>query len=280
MGFERLCMVLQDTPTIFETDIFQLTIDTIQQLTHTQYQSHVVSYRVILDHLRSSVALINDGVGISNEWRGYILRRLIRRAYYHLWLLCDLDEDIFAKLMIAFDTSSKNTSIIRKEIQRFVKTISIWKDMLNQKLQTSILLEWSFVFELYDTYWFPAELTQEIAQARMIQIDREWYEIARERAKNLSRGAQNFQKNSDWSAYLWWLPETILLYDQFEMDTAKLLKEFEHDWYTVLIFDQTVFYPEMWWQIGDIGIVSLDDGRMVSICMTQKYAWVIMHFCK
>lgn len=84
MWFERLIMVLQNTETIFETDLFMPIIHQIEELTHTQYTSHLKAYRIILDHLRASVFLVADGVTPSNEWRWYILRRLIRRAYYYI----------------------------------------------------------------------------------------------------------------------------------------------------------------------------------------------------
>jgi alanyl-tRNA synthetase len=140
MGFERLIMVLQNTETIFETDIFAYGIETIEGFTDTHYSDYLQSYRILLDHLRSATFLICDGVVPSNEGRGYVLRRLIRRGYFNLTKLTTLDTPKLAQFFTQFvtgvidDFSSSYegmagkaefvVNMLTKECQQFQQTIS------------------------------------------------------------------------------------------------------------------------------------------------------------
>jgi alanyl-tRNA synthetase len=296
MWFERLCMLIQWTDTIFETDVFLPLIRYIEKITNSTYDNNHISYRIIVDHLRASIFLLADWVKPSNEWRWYILRRLIRRSTYHLSLLKEwITQDEVRWIFVAFvehyvwrypHLAQAEFNQYYHEANRFVVTLWNGRLLLDQEIKESIK-NWNWelagdvIFKLYDTYGFPVELTREICTVQSINVDRKWYEEAITRAKSLSRSNQAFQKTIDRSSYLIWLPETKFVWYDLKYDLKPLiLKEFIYEWWTVFVFDQTVFYPEMWWQLWDYGTMTLDDWRVYDVYMTQKYAWVVLHFAK
>lgn len=334
MGLWRLLMILQDKETIFDTDIFRPILEalgsyfssqfwqsrpypsySISELAMTDEQKVITrSYRIIAEHINSSTFLLRDGVLPSNEWRWYVLRRLIRRMFYHMqkighdrvvWknthdTLAPFFLPIVLQILVTDNDWEKNeqlekqaeriNTLLVKECLQFQDTIRKADKMIDQafekaKRETNSVLPWSFVFQAYDTYGIPVELLWELAFAEKVSLDMVWYEKAMSDAREKSRDATKgkFSKGTDRSAYISDLPPTEYLWYQmvawedrdFEM---RLLKDFEVDWQRVLVFDKTPFYAEWGWEVGDHGTITLDDGQTVTIKDVQKSLGVYLHF--
>ncbi len=314
MWFERLLMVLQWTDTIFETDMFSETLKQLQEVARAPYAwfskktdqftedetKTAKSYRIVVDHLRTASLLINEWLVPSNEWRWYVLRRLIRRARYHLnklWpdnermtsqfgfavLLETLVKMLIAHYEAAIGHEKAITDQLLQEMKAFEITIEKWEQKFLEIAQhaKNNIIPWEEVFKLYDTYGFPVELTKEIAQEMWKQIDHAWFERALEQAKERSRqgSSKMFAKGTDWSSYLSGVsPTTFTGYTSLQEENVKLLKDINVDWHRVLIFDKTPFYGEWGGQTGDRGTILLDDGTSLRVIDVQKYGGVFLHF--
>ncbi|MEI7478381.1 MAG: alanine--tRNA ligase-related protein [bacterium] len=202
LGLERIAMILQEKETIFETDLFTSTLTLLEkffsvayppfssthaELTKEQHET-TRSFRIITEHLRSTSTLIKDGVLPSNEGRGYVLRRLIRRMYYHMqkmtgmkWqydktslfpFFTDAIRIVFPEMQIDFIVDT-----LIKECLQFQETIQKGQKILDQAMQqatkTGGVLSGDIVFQAYDTYGIPVELMAEVAQERGLNIDME-----------------------------------------------------------------------------------------------------------
>ena len=310
MGLERMCMIIQDKETIFETDIFENIIKNIEEFLWIEYPPYyrdaahqtdkdkivMRGFRIITDHVRASLTLMRDGVLPSNEGRGYVLRRLIRRMYYHLqkngldmkaWN--QTHEDL-AKLFGSIAQSlfrKDHTDIvagITKECVQFQDTIKRWEKILMQAYEkaakTDKILSGQFAFQAYDTYGIPVELLLEMAQQQGINVDMDWYNVAMEDARALSRSAtkKKFSKWTDWSAYISDIKQTdYMWYASTLSQDMVLLKDFVVDDQRILVFNQTPFYAEWGWEIADTGTITLDNGEQVRIIDVQKSGWVFLH---
>lgn len=319
MWFERICMFLQNKETIFETDIFEDIMKAIEKNTESTYPAYlkkqkewsdfekkqVKSFRIVCDHIRASCFLLMDGVIPSNEWRGYVLRRLIRRMYYHAMLLSNeaknsegktlwLDEiknlitAITAKFSPTYpELTRQSESIIKelnKEIENFKTTIKrgekqLLNDILDKNEKKTI--SGAEAFTLYDSYGFPVELTVEIAKYHNVEVDLVWFEKELEKAREKSRSWANamFKKTVDRAQFLEWIPATQFVgYSSEEIADMKLLKKIDWEENTVLIFDKTPFYAQWGWQTGDFWKIIDDNGSILQITDVQKYEWVYLHF--
>ena len=340
MWLERITMVMQGVPTVFETDLFEPIIKTIEKYVEKKYPMSDLFYnkiinlsideikdkinnflnisselssdvlllrrfRIIADHIRSSIFLISDGVIPSNEWRWYVLRRLIRRLYYNMILI---NENITIDFIKKFIEDIVNIvvdkywpwrwelviekqnikNILFQEIKKFDNTIKRWLKLIENKLsnmKVNDIISWETVFKLYDTYGFPVELTKEIAESKWFKIDIEGFKKLLEEAKNKSRQATKevFKRWIDWSKYIEGLPPTqFVWYETLELENPKLLKDFEIEinWkkQRILIFDKTPFYAESGWQTWDKWEIILDNWEVLKIKDVQKVAGVFLHF--
>ena len=296
MGLERMCKVLQHKESVYETDLFAPFLHMLEQATELKYSDQQRKFRIIADHLRTAFMLINDGLTPSNVGAGYVLRMIIRRGYYNLFLLRKMMkpelEHFIDQAFVAFKGLREfNEPMIKKvllqEIAQFEKTIHNGEKILTELLdkltaQGEKPLGGDQIFMLYDTYGFPLEITKELAADRGVALDLAGYEKALEAAKEKSRQGSKamFQKSADWSKYLEGIPATEFVgYEHLNFSDAKLLKEIDtEEGQKVLIFDKTPFYPEMGGQNGDAGVIELDDGRRLEIVNVQKVAGVILHF--
>lgn len=310
MWFERICMVLQWVNTVYETDLFKWLIWILENYFKITYpygkldldftdeeKIFAKRMRIVCDHIRSWAYMIWDGVIPSNEWRWYVLRRLIRRMYYNLLLIDNknINIDILIPEMInhiglmywdyrkELNINKESTiKIIIDELSQFQRTINKWLKMLEDIMSRwATLIEWKDAFTLYDTYGFPIELTREIANSMNFQIDEEWFTQNLELAKEKSRqGTKDmFKRWVDWAKYLEWIPMTqFIWYEQLSYEWVNILKEIEVDWQKVIIFDKTPFYAESWGQTGDSWTLVMDDWKVLKIKDVQKYAWVFLHF--
>ena len=296
MGLERMCKVLQHKESVYETDLFAPFLHMLEQATELKYADHQRKFRIIADHLRTAFMLINDGLTPSNVGAGYVLRMIIRRGYFNLFLLRKMMkpelEHFIDQAFVAFKGLREfNEPMIKKvllqEIAQFEKTIHNGEKILTELLdkltaEGKKTLGGDQIFMLYDTYGFPLEIMKELAADRGVDLDLTGYEKALEAAKEKSRQGSKamFQKSADWSKYLEGIPATEFVgYENLNFSDVKLLKEIDtEDGQKVLIFDKTPFYPEMGGQNGDAGMIELDDGRRLEIVNVQKVAGVILHF--
>jgi alanyl-tRNA synthetase len=313
MWLERLAMILQWKKTIFETDLFEWIIKVIEKHTNKKYPPYSVDeeklsdeeksitrrFRIITDHLRWSLFLISDGVIPSNEWRGYVLRRLIRRAFYNLYLLNkNVDykqavkdiyksvEDKYWEFWINLQNNEKSAKAVIQEMEKFEKTISKWLKLLDEIITTiketnQDVINWEVVFKLYDTYGFPLELTKEIAENNWLKVDEKWFKEYMQNAKEKSKSNAKdvFKRWIDWAKYLKWIqPTEFIGYDHLELENPKVLKYFEVEGNKIYIFDKTPFYAESGGQTGDKWEIILDDWKVLKVKDVKKFAWVFLHF--
>ncbi len=294
MGFERMSKVLQQKATVFDTDIFAPLINLIERTLDVSYVGNERRCRIIADHIRTAFFLISHDIIPSNEGRWYVLRRLIRRMCYNFMLLKPVAEEIFDSfivtivsfvdaLMEAHADTKHVAMVLIKEAHQFQKTIAHWQKLLDELIQSSAhkSISGKDIFKLYDTFWFPFELTKEIAEEHSLKLDIDWFEKEMQTQQERSRAWSKdmFKQWIDWATYLQWIAPTVFIgYDCLESADMKLLKDFTVDWQRVLIFDTTPFYAESWGQMGDIWTIELDDGEKVDVKQVQKYNWIFLHF--
>lgn len=302
MWFERICKVLQQTQSPYETDLFIPIIKVIEQWSHQSYSSHQQAMRIIADHMRSSSFLIAEGLVPSNEWRWYVLRRIIRRTYFQLYELSG-ENSSFDTIMKIINTivdtiitqykywstflENKNKLIqdtIAKELKQFAKTLSQGQKILEKyiaDLWNDKTLSWDKIFMLYDTFGFPVELTEEISKKRGVSLDRESFEQAMEKAKEKSRAntSKINTKEIDRSVHTSWIQPTQFIWYTDFISESICLKTLEFDTYKVMIFDKTPFYATMGWQLHDIG--TIEDNRIIyEVFDVQQYNGIFLHFIK
>lgn len=295
MGLERLCMVMQHKQNIFETDLFTPLTDAAKKALHIEGKTplEISALRIIADHVRSSSFLIAEGILPSNEGRGYILRRLIRRAARYaklmggkepfLYTLAKKVGEIFEGLYPEIDQNLKHIEdVLKAEETLFLKTLQTGEEKLAELLaRKGKTLSGKDAFYLHETFGFPLELTREIAAAKGIKVDEEGYEKAKEEASAKSRSyADEFSKEKVKTlqgleqAY----PATVFTgYDTLAQNARVLTllnTEFEEvktlsgEGYAV--FDKTSFYAESGGQVGDTGQVLKDGQTAARILDVQK----------
>ncbi|GHA14498.1 alanine--tRNA ligase [Devosia pacifica] len=307
MGLERMAAVLQGVESIFETDMFRHLIDaTASVVGKAPTDETVASYRVIADHLRSMSFLIAEGVLPSNEGRGYVLRRIMRRAMRHATLLGTNEAAIYKlvpalvrEMAQAYPELSQGEKLITETIhleeERFLKTLSRGLQILDEQagsLGEGDTLDGETAFKLYDTFGFPLDLTQDALRNRGIGVDVSGFQNAMARQKAEARanwsGSGEAATDAIWfgiadrvgaTEFLGYETEdaegevTALVRDGAEVDS---LGEGEEGY---LVLNQTPFYAESGGQIGDTGEM-LVDGLRVEVLDTHKHHGVFAHKVK
>ena len=280
MGLERIAAIMQGVHSNYEIDIFQgLITDTAQLLKCTDLEHK--SLRVIADHIRSCSFLIVDGVMPSNEGRGYVLRRIIRRAVRHGHKL-EADGHFFHKLTaslvqqmgVAYPELVQQQTIIEKilriEEEQFGRTLdrgmALLDDMLSHLVGNTIAGD--DVFKLYDTYGFPADLTADIARERQIKIDHQGFAQAmkqqRERAQQASQFAGNYNEQlkseqcTEFHGYTSEQTQAVVVELFTSEGSATTLSKGQPG---VVILNQTPFYAESGGQVGDSGVLRVAGGH-------------------
>lgn len=312
VGLERLASLLQDTPTNFETDLFKPIIDYITDhcaVEYGQQEETDIALKVIADHSRSVTFAIGDGALPSNEGRGYIVRRLLRRAvryarelnlespFLHqiVPVIVDIMGDYYSTIQKKEEQIKK---IIKQEELKFQETLAQGMEILEQVIteleeQAVTEIPGEKVFMLYDTYGFPKELTAEIAQERGFTIDEPGYEKAMERQRARAREAREDHdrehkrvelfksirkqvENVEFIGYNNYKAETevvSLVQDEEKMTSVPAGQEAE------VVLAKTPFYAENGGQVGDQGIISGASGR-AEVIDTQELAEVIVQQVK
>ncbi len=294
MGLERLAAILQHVHTNYEIDLFQALIRKASELTGTADLENK-SLRVIADHIRACSFLIVDGVLPSNEGRGYVLRRIIRRALRHGWML-GVRQPFFSKLVptlveqmgeaypelpAAVDTV---TRALQAEEERFAETLDagmkIFEDVAGKA--SNGVIPGVDAFRLYDTYGFPLDLTQDIARERDLTVDIAGFDAAMEQQRETARAAGKFGGGVTLPAELvaTLSPTVFLGYDRLQADGLSVLallkdgrpvQSADAGDAVIVITNQTPFYAESGGQVGDTGVLTGNGVRLV-VEDTQKFA--------
>ncbi len=294
MGLERIVSVIQDTPTNFETDLFMPIINRIEEISGKEYETSdalKTSFKVIADHIRAVTFAIADGALPSNEGRGYVLRRLIRRSIMHGRKL-DIHEPFLTQLVpivgeIMNDFYPNVTEqeefvlkVIKQEEDRFHETLSGGLEHLVEIFDATSeekekVISGKDAFLLYDTYGFPVELTEEYAQEKDFTVDLEGFEVEMEKQRERARAArsteQSMKVQTDFLVNLDVASEFVG-YNQVEavgtLETIileeELVQEVDAEKEVQLIFSETPFYAEKGGQIGDRGFILDSNGEIVA----------------
>jgi alanyl-tRNA synthetase len=307
MGLERAAAVTQGVLSNYDIDIFKPIIERIEELSLksdlAKDADTRVSIRAIADHARASTFLIAEGIVPSNEGRGYVLRRIIRRAMRHGNLLGIKEPFLYrivddvANVMGSFYTELEHEadsvkSIIRNEEESFLKTLSKGIEIVNSevekifkgKAKKESLFPGEKAFDLYSTYGFPLDLIEDALKKYKLKVDLEAFNKASDEHKSKAKGSfkQDERKDSiDMSTFNGLSSTKFLGYEAFEIDGAKLLKKCSvSDKSIALAFDKTPFYAESGGQISDTGYL-LGDGIKVEIDTVEKSpSGVFIHFVK
>jgi len=300
MGFERLCMVLQNKTSNYDTDIFMPLINEIEQKTKVAYGKEEATnraMRVIADHARTVYFAIADGQLPSNTGAGYVIRRILRRAIRYGYTFLDLKEPFIHTLVDRLEdqmgavfpelTTQKDLArnVIREEEISFLKTLNqgllLLDDLISKTKGKN--LQGDQVFELYDTYGFPLDLTALIAREKGFEVDEAGFEKAMATQKERSRAASS-SSAEDWTVVKDGAAEDFVGYDHLEhkvqllryrkINSVKSGEQFQ------LVLNATPFYPEGGGQVGDSGLLLDSNGETISVIDTKKENNLILHYTK
>ena len=278
MGLERMACIIQGAETNYETDLFMPLINKLEEMTNVKYEGQM-AFKVIADHIRSVTFAISDGANLSNEGRGYVLRRILRRAcrygkilgmhkpfmYNLVDIVCDIMKPYYPYLENQKEMVKK---IIKTEEEKFLQTLETGEKKLNDYLNSNNVVSKEFAFLLYDTFGFPIELTQEVASEKNATVDLEGFKDLLAKQKASSKGARvnqesmnlqnedmlNFKKESLFVGY------DALSCDSHIIGVFKDGKSVQKaSGVLTLVFDKTCFYATSGGQIGDQGKVIYDN---------------------
>ncbi|WP_294579635.1 alanine--tRNA ligase [uncultured Thomasclavelia sp.] len=280
MGLERITSIFQDGETNFDTDFFLPIIHQVEKMATVSYQENKMAYRVIADHIRTVTFALADGALFDNAGRGYVLRRILRRAvrygkqigiekpfmYNLVKTVSDIMKDFYDYLP---EKVSYISDLVRKEEEAFHKTLSNGEKLLNTMItkNTTGMISGKDAFKLYDTYGFPFELTLEIAEESNLKVDEEGFKQELKLQQERSRGAREDSESMssqkpdlmafDLPSVFEYNPENInsvvmgLFKDGVKVDAI--------DDYGEIVFDTTTFYAEMGGQCADTGVIYNDN---------------------
>lgn len=297
MGFERLCMVLQNKTSNYDTDVFMPIIKKIEEITHTTYlknENTDVAIRVIADHLRAVSFAIADGQLPNNNGAGYVIRRILRRAIRYGFTFLNQKEPFIYKLVKvlseqmgqAFPEIAKQTKIvenvIKEEENSFLRTLEqglVLLDAMTENLQGK-QLSGSKAFELYDTYGFPIDLTALILEEKGFSLDEKGFESELQKQKERSRSIAQV-KAGDWVVLRDDEEEEFIGYDSLKTIVRivkyRQVNSSKEGIRYQLVFNVTPFYPEGGGQTGDKGVLLSANGDVTYILDTKKENNLIIH---
>ena len=286
MGLERLAAILQHVHSNYEIDIFDALIKAASRETGCQDLGHK-SLRVIADHIRATAFLVSDGVVPSNEGRGYVQRRIIRRAIRHGYLLGQkkpffhkLVPDLVQLMGAAYPNMASQaeriTDVLRVEEERFFETLEIGMQILDAALDGGVKeLPGEVAFKLHDTYGFPLDLSADVCRERGLSVDEAGFHTAMEKQKTQARAAGKFKM--DKALEYTGAGNTFVGYDELKA-TAQVVAvyldgtsvaELKHGQSGVVVLNTTPFYAESGGQVGDEGVL-VSGSAQFAVADTQK----------
>ncbi len=308
MGFERLCMALQGKTSNYDTDVFTPLIEKVEQITGLKYTSDEVkniseeqnktniAIRVIVDHVRAVAFAIADGQLPSNTGAGYVIRRILRRAIRYGFTFLNTKEpfinklvEVLANQMGEFFPEIKSqqqlvTNVIREEEASFLRTLDQGLQLLENVVTETTGKEVSGakVFELYDTFGFPKDLTALILKEKGFSYNEAEFEVELQKQKTRSRAASEVS-TEDWNVLIPGNVETFVGYDKTENEVKitrirKVDSKKDGILYQIVL-DNTPFYPEGGGQVGDKGTL-VSANETIEIIDTKKENNLILHFAK
>jgi len=299
MGFERLVRVIQGKKSNYDTDVFTGTIELVAQITGKKYDfsdtKEAVAFRVIADHIRAIAFTIADGQLPSNTGAGYVIRRILRRAvrYYYSYLdykhpllhqlmptLAKQFENVFPELNAQLEFVSK---VVKEEEEGFLRTLEKGLKRMDDIIgthQKGSSIEGKLVFELFDTFGFPVDLTRLIASENGLEVDEAGFENEMQQQKNRSRAATAVD-TGDWILVGQDVPSQFMGYTQTQANTTivkyrnvKAKGKEGYQW----ILATTPFYAESGGQVGDRGTFTFEDGSVIAVTDTKKENNLFIHF--
>ena len=298
MGFERLARVIQKKESNYDTDIFKPIIVEIEKISGISYgfdEKSDIAIRVIADHLRAVSFCIADGQIPSNTGAGYVVRRILRRAIRYAYTFLNIEKPFIFKLVNVLSNQFKDSfneinkqkshiqSIIEQEEKSFLRTLSQGINRLNIIINesNSKQIDAKDVFELYDTYGFPADLTELILNEHNRTFDQSDFNLFLEEQRKRSRSS-SVNQISDWTVFGDIKSSTFEGYDNLSLSSEiikfrtvenKNIKKLE------IVSSSTPFYPEGGGQIGDSGEIIINDNKKIEVFNTRKENDDIIHEC-
>ena len=287
MGLERMAAVMQHVHSNYEIDLFQDLLKAVARETGAAFSMEEPSLKVIADHIRSCSFLIADGVLPSNEGRGYVLRRIIRRAVRHGYklgqskpffhkLVADLVKEMGDAYPELKEKQAQIEEALKNEESRFAQTLETGMALLENALaKGSKKLDGEIIFKLYDTYGFPYDLTADICRERNIELDEEGFEREMEAQRARARAAQSFKANAqlpyegqdtEFKGYSERQTESKVLALYKDGEQVNELNEGDEG---AVVIDFTPFYAESGGQVGDVGYIFAGENRF-EVRDTQK----------
>jgi len=297
MGLERLAAILQQVHNNYDIDLFQSLIAAAARLTATDDLENK-SLRVIADHIRSCAFLVVDGVLPSNEGRGYVLRRIIRRAARHGHQL-GCKQPFFYRLVETLDNEMGDAypelrkhrghveRVLQKEEQRFAETLEQGMRLLEDAISRieGNTIDGATAFKLYDTYGFPVDLTADVARERDLVVDLDGFDVEMEAQRSRARASSQFSAVGKGFKLDTYPASEFLGYENLQADASVIailqketvIDQLENGDRTIVILDRTPFYAESGGQVGDIGRISIGDGTLFEVEDTQKQNDIYLH---
>lgn len=289
MGFERLCMAIQNKTSNYDTDVFTPLLDFISQTSGIKYRADEktdIAMRVIADHVRAVSFAIADGQLPSNTGAGYVIRRILRRAVRYGFTFLNFKEPFIYKLVPVLANQLKDVftelkaqedyvgKVIFEEEASFLRTLE--KGL--KRMEGLQAISGEQAFELYDTYGFPLDLTSLIARERGFSVDEEGFRVEMEKQKSRSKAAAA-KETGDWVIIGDDVKSEFIGYDHLEAEVKitkyRKLKQKNKELYQ-LVFDRTPFYAESGGQVGDTGYIASANEK-VYITDTKKENELIVH---
>ena len=304
MGLERLACVMQDVENMFEVDTIRNILDNVCRISGKEYgqdNSTDISIRAITDHARAATFMISDGIIPSNEGRGYVLRRIIRRAVRHGKLI-GINRPFFMELCDTVINENKQgypeliekqqliSKVINNEEASFNKTVDQGLSMLEELTKEGKTFSGEDAFKLYDTYGFPIDLTKDILNEKGIELDEARFKELMEEQKQKARNARKSSDGESWKSdgiTFDNVAESIFVgYTENSCDTQVLdiVVENEHvdaafeNQKAIIVLKETPFYAESGGQVGDSGVIKTANGEFMVADTTKTTGGIITHF--
>ncbi|MGP1488884.1 MAG: alanine--tRNA ligase [Peptoanaerobacter stomatis] len=311
MGLERMACIMQGVDSIFDIDTMKQIRTKICEISGKKYNENEktdVSIRIITDHLRAITFMVSDGIVPSNEGRGYVLRRLARRAIRHAKLIgidkkfindvanvvIDVYADGYEDLVTNKDYINK---ILKMEEEKFNETLDTGINILNAYIEDAVKnndkkIKGEDAFKLYDTYGFPLELTIEIAEEKNCSVDKEEFENQMQQQRERARNARAKGSDIGWKDEISSLDLSVkntefVGYENLEIENSiqdiifekEIVDEALQGQEVILIFDRTPFYAESGGQVGDIGQISGENFKIIVNDVKKSTNGLYLHHC-
>lgn len=308
MGLERITMILQNKKSNFETDLFCKIIDKIKDIVNIEYNEGTkVNIRVIADHIRAITFLIDENLFPSNEGRGYVLRRLIRRAFSSGWAFGKREPFLYKIIPSVIDTfkdvynfnqEEKIKKVLYSEEKTFIETLSRGLDYLNELIKkyiesTNKIVSGKEIFFLYDTYGFPVELSKDILLTKGLSFNEEEFnqifEESRKKSRVLSKDYKEYEESLDYLKIKQITKETEFVgYEKSSCESKvvyilkkdKSVQSLKKDEEGIVILDKTPFYGEKGGQVGDRGYLKSENQISYVFDTKSPIEGLILHFVK